>query len=567
MSIFDKFRSVKLSIGRGYRILKGKIYSGITAVSGFNSFVPERLTIEPHDLRTADPLIAQEFYSGHYTLGGLTIDSQGVTPFSILSKNELWEKELHSFEWLRHFSANQDTLSDSHARALVRDWIELNPEQASKFTWEIETTSKRLISFLSHSIVLLNNADPEFHYIFMRSLGKHVKVLRRLLVDSPNGMPMLFANFALTYASICFNGNTTSLVSQRNKLDQILREQILADGGHLSRNPALIPEILAKLLPLKQGFIAIDVAPPTELLNAIERLLPALRFFRHGDGSIARFNGAGVSETGLITSLIRYDENMGTPIKDALHSGYQRAVLNDAFLIMDTALPPKGELSNDSNAGILSFEFSSGLSTLIVNCGVPANYDKQTSQVWRTTNAHSTATINNTSMTRFENPGSENTPLSGQVFYNKIRVDYAREDTNQSTTITAAHDGYVREFGIRHQRSLTLDNNGDRLYGQEWFSGLNKSDMRYTTKDNVALRFHLHPDVKASLSANQETCLLETRDGAQWRFDCPGFKLELTESIFFSTLPKPKPTWQILIQTKAYDNPEINWALQKIPAT
>ena len=156
MSIFDKFRALKLSVGRTYRRIKGGFYSGMTSMSGFTSLVPQRLVIAPHDLHTADPLIAQEFYNGHYALGNAIIETNGKTPFSIVSNNDDWDKELHSFTWLRHFSANKDTLSDSHARSLVKEWIELKPDQASKYAWDIEITSKRLISVLCHSIVILS---------------------------------------------------------------------------------------------------------------------------------------------------------------------------------------------------------------------------------------------------------------------------------------------------------------------------------------------------------------------------------------------------------------------------
>lgn len=566
MSVFHTLRATRLSIGRSFRSIKGKIYSGITALSGFKSYVPERLVIAPHDLHTADAIIAQEFYNGKYTLGGETIQTNSVSPFLISTKNQAWIKELHSFTWLLHFSANKDILSDSHARILVRNWIELKPEQTSKWAWEIETTSKRLISFICHSIVLLGKPDPDFHTLLMRSLGKHIKILKREIINTPDGQPRLLAHIALAYAAITFDGHSTSLENTAEKLGLELQKQILPDGGHISRNPEVIPEILALLLPLKQGYMANDLAPPEKLLSAIERLMPALKFFRHGDGTLARFNGVGVTQKDLISTLLRYDESLGEPIKDAIHSGYQRANLGTATLIFDTGEPAKGELSICANAGALSFEFSDGLSSIIVNCGKPAIHDKDASQVWRTTNAHSTVTLNNTSSSRFENPGTAGRAISGQIFANNLKMEYAREDTSTSSTITASHSGYVREFGIRYQRSLTLDSDGNRLLGQEWFSDPNKGNIKYTTKDNIALRFHLHPNIKASLASNSETCLLETLEGEQWRFDCPGFKVELVESIFFATLPRPRTAWQMVIHTKAYDKPEINWALQKIQA-
>ena len=77
------------------------------------------------------------------------------------------------------------------------------------------------------------------------------------------------------------------------RLSDELERQILPDGGHISRNPGALIELLLDLLPLRQAFTARNVAPPPALLNAIDRMMPMLRFFRHGDGNFALFNGMG----------------------------------------------------------------------------------------------------------------------------------------------------------------------------------------------------------------------------------------------------------------------------------
>ena len=68
---------------------------------------------------------------------------------------------------------------------------------------------------------------------------------------------------------------------------------MLPDGGHASRNPGALIELLLDLLPLRQAFAARNVPPPAALNNAIDRMMPMLRFFRHGDGNFALFNGMG----------------------------------------------------------------------------------------------------------------------------------------------------------------------------------------------------------------------------------------------------------------------------------
>ena len=72
-----------------------------------------------------------------------------------------------------------------------------------------------------------------------------------------------------------------------------IERQILPDGGHISRNPGALIELLLDLLPLRQAFAARNIAPPPQLNNAIDRMMPMLRFFRHGDGNFRAFQRHG----------------------------------------------------------------------------------------------------------------------------------------------------------------------------------------------------------------------------------------------------------------------------------
>ena len=53
-------------------------------------------------------------------------------------------------------------------------------------------------------------------------------------------------------------------------------------------------------------------------------MMPMLRFFRHGDGTFALFNGMGPTPPDLLATMLAYDDARGTPVANAPHSGYQR---------------------------------------------------------------------------------------------------------------------------------------------------------------------------------------------------------------------------------------------------
>ncbi len=137
-------------------------------------------------------------------------------------------------------------------------------------------------------------------------------------------------------------------------------------------------------------------------------MLPALRFFRHQDGSLALFNGVGPTMPERIISVLRHDETAGSPLTHAPYSGYERLSMGSTTIIADTGLPPPVTASRDAHAGCLAFEMSSGRQRYIVNSGIDRFGPPEFRPLGRSTAAHSTATINDTSSCRF----SLNTGLS-----------------------------------------------------------------------------------------------------------------------------------------------------------
>src|ERR1700685_417486 len=97
--------------------------------------------------------------------------------------------------------------------------------------------------------------------------------------------------------------------------------------------------------PLAQAYSSRNIAPPPALLNAIERMMPMLRFFRHSDGTFAHFNGMGATPAELLLTLFAYEHSRGAPLSNAPHSGYQRVETGGGVLIMDTGRAPPVETS------------------------------------------------------------------------------------------------------------------------------------------------------------------------------------------------------------------------------
>jgi uncharacterized heparinase superfamily protein len=520
----------------------------------------DRLIIAPQDLRTSDATRAAEIYAGRFAFAGKVVICDGRSPFEIIPPSDEWAVGLFGFGWLRHLRAADSGITRANARALVDEWISLQGSWDAT-AWRPDILSRRIMSWLSQSPLLLNDADVRFYRRFLRSLGRQVRTLRRTAQSSRDGVPKLQALIALTYASLCMAGQSRHLKKSARRMVDELERQILPDGGHISRNPDALIELLLDLLPLRQAFSSRNVAPPAALLNAVDRMMPMLRFFRHGDGNFAHFNGMGATQPDLLATVLAYDDARGAPLSAAPHSGYQRVEAGDMVLLMDTGRPPPIALSQEAHAGCLSFELSSASQRIIVNCGIPGTSRETWRQVARATAAHSTVTFNDTSSCRFLESGALKQLVFGAPIIGGLRdVRVSRDDRPDSVLLHASHDGYSDRFHIIHHRSLMLTADGSRLDGEDSFELADPNKLPDSDDDEFAVRFHLHPSVKANRLSDGHGVMLSMTDREVWTFSAFEDQVEIEESVYLAGADGPRRTAQIVIYGRARRSPNVRWS-------
>src|SRR4029450_13211622 len=267
----------------------------------------EQLLLAPQALRTADPSFATELYNGHFGLAGKLAhgDSDATpelynghfglagklaevdteSPFEIDPPSEGWARELYGFGWLRQLRAAGSELSREQAKVLVNDFIALK-RSLPGLAWQPEIVGRRVISWLSNSVLVLDTGEPQAYETFLRALSSQLRYLSASYRDAPDGVPRLVSLMALVYAGLCIAEQQAVVDRYTRPLCKELERQILPDGGHISRNPEAPGELLVDLLPLREWFVARDRPPPKELTDAIERIMPMLRFFRTCDGTL-----------------------------------------------------------------------------------------------------------------------------------------------------------------------------------------------------------------------------------------------------------------------------------------
>jgi uncharacterized heparinase superfamily protein len=526
----------------------------------------ERLLIAPQDIRTADPIAAEHIYAGHFSLAGKAVSTHGHSPFVVAAPSRAWSEALHGFGWLRHLRAADTALSRANAHALVEDWLNLSARDPKTMDRQAArdpaVVARRLISWMSQSPIILENADHAFYRRFVRAIEKHAAALERALAGGLQADARLTAIIALTQAGLCLEGANGLLRRAISLLSRELPAQILRDGGHISRNPRVLVELLVDLLPTRQAFAARGLSAPEPLLNAIDRMTPMLRMFGHADGALAGFNGMGVSEPGTLATLLAHGDVGGAASLDAPYSGYQRLEADGAIVIADVGAPPPWAFSRQAHAGCLAFEFSAGLHRLVVNCGAPPAEALDAREAARTSAAHSTLIVDDHSSCQFA-PLASKSMASGLILDGPRRVDSNRWlDEAQGQCLEALHDGYARRYGVLHRRTLRLTADGADLSGEDCLVRAGKTAP--PSGRPLAVRFHLHPGVRVEPDEDGAQVFLTTPSGDEWRFEADRRPIALEESIFFAAPGGPRPTTQIVLRESLVENQPIRWSFTRL---
>ncbi|ABD85603.1 heparinase II/III family protein [Rhodopseudomonas palustris] len=566
MSVAYRRRLSTLILGRFARNLMARASAGSVALSRLWPGRTDRLIIAPHDLRTADATRAAEIYAGRFVFAGKIVTCHGRSIFDYAPPSDDWEVALLGFGWLRHLRAADTAITRANARSLVDDWIS-NMSHNRPVGRRPDVLARRVISLLSQAPLVLSDTDGRFYRRYLRGLTREIRSLRYITPDIADGVPRLQVLIALCYASLCLANQARHIRAASRKLSDELQRQILADGGHISRNPGALIELMIDLLPLRQTFAARNIAPPPALLNAIDRMMPMLRFFRHGDGSFALFNGMSSAPSDLLATLLAYDDTHGSPMSSMPHTGFQRLDAGTMTVIVDTGPPPPPAVSDEAHAGCLSFEMSVAGCRVVVNCGIPATGRENWRSFARGTAAHSTVTYRETSSCQFVERSSMKRFLNGApIVSGPVHVEHYREVGAEGVMLNMSHDGYQSRFGVTHRRVLMASVDGSRLDGEDTVAAAPGARIKGNDA-SYAVRFHLHPAVKASRLTDARGVMLVLPNREVWTFEALDDKVELEDSVFLAGNDGPRRTVQIVIRQDARHTSSIRWNFVRSPSS
>jgi uncharacterized heparinase superfamily protein len=504
---------------------------------------PTALKLVPPNPWPGDATRGRTILGGLIVLAGEAVTALG-SPWNAEAQ-EPWFEAMHSFEWLRDLRAAGGDAARRHARLLTSQWLDRR-QRRGDLAFRADVMGARLSNWIAFHDFFCASAEDAFRTRLFASLARQARQLTRILPGDMSGAPLLFAIKGALTSAACLEGGEQRFALAERLLVNELPRQVLADGCHVERSPAVHAAVLGALIDIRSIYKAARIDMPEILQHAIDRMAPALRFFRHGDGGLALFNGAQEGESLLLDTILTQADARGRPLKHAPQAGFDRISLGRTVILMDTGAPAPSGLDRHAHAGIGSIEMSVGGERFIVNCGATPGTGP-----WRialaATAAHSTLTVADTNQMELL--------AAGGVRRRPPLVDSKREDGPEGSLIDIRHSGYTG-LGLTHQRRLFLGDGGEDLRGEDILIG--------STPQRFAIRFHFHPDVQVSLTGNSQTALLRLGDGAGWRFRCDSDAITLEESVYFGTGTTPRRTTALVVSGRTDgDETIVHWAFKR----
>lgn len=497
--------------------------------------------------------IGQSILQDHYPLAGQTI-RQSRNPWEAAGASDSWLIAMNGFDWIRDLRAVGSDEALAKVRGLTQDWLTRNERldavNANPDGWTAAATGNRLMAWLYYWPAVFAGADDALQQMLLKSIGRQLRHLSIISSFATNPQHRLIGLKGQIVGYLLWMPHEGAREQALVMLEQEVTEQLRPDGSPTSRNPMHLLDILRELVEIRLAFLAAQEDVPPIVQHTIDRCVPMIHFFRHGDGGLCHFNGSRDSDRDEINHLMSLSGAKGKPPQEAPYSGYERMKAGPLMMLVDCGPPPPAPFDHLSHAGTASFEISVGPERMIVNCGAANTTVGDWLEAERSTAAHSTLCVDDTNSSAL-NKGKG-------IGKRRALPDHHRDDSDDAHWLTIIHDGYMPLYGLQHARRLYMTEDGLNIRGEDRLaSDGDQSGHEFT------VRFHLHPRVSVSLLQNQSSALLRMPSGQGWRFRCFGAEMQLEDSIYLGGANPRRSQQIVLVGTTSADGAVVKWALNK----
>ena len=486
------------------------------------TFVPSRIFYNPSSYLTASlTTISNDFYK--------IADTSPDMLWKIDSKDKLKFDNLHNFLWLTKLDRKNSKIITKN---IINSWIN-NFYNYDSDSWQMEITSKRIIAWVSNTDLTLENSDKNYKEKFFLSLIKQSNFLLKNLKNLFNDSTKIICCAGIILSGIIFKESDSNYKIGIKELEKIVKSYFDETGFPKSRNPEEV-FISIKYLILIREWLKESTKPIPDFLNEIiQKCGNCYSILSCSNKQFPLFNGA--------TEVIHkdYDIFLKNLKYKFVNKNYEVA---DFFKIkkkkfeffIDCGNPPPNNFTKCYQAGCLSFELISNKQKVICNLGYGRYLSPRLTSLSRSTAAHSTLYINDTSSCNFQKNESINKIYGSSLVEKHKIINKNYLENNDFYSIVASHNGYEKRFGYIHTRSIKILKKEDKIFGHDEL----KKTKNYSHSLNYFIRFHIYPNTKIVKTKAGNSILISLFSGEGWLLKSKTGDFRIEKNIFLGNKNK-----------------------------
>ena len=459
-------------------------------------------------------------------------------------------KKLHSFFWL--FSLDLKS-SKKDTQYTIFNWIKKNQNYNSK-NWQIDILSKRIIAWISNSKLTYEESTKDYKEKFNSIIQKQVNHLINEIKRSEWVDDKMIGCAAIILAGLSYKDKLRYLDFGLNLLKKITNFSLDNQGFPKSRNIRQLNFYLKYFVLIREWLKESQTDIPEFIDETIYYLGQGYSLTCQNIKKNILFNGNHESHH---TDFDNYLSKLGYKFKSENNEigGYVILKNKKTSIAMDVGSSPEKKFSNDYQSGALSFEIISNNKKLICNSGYFQNYKHQLNSVSKSTAAHSTLVIDNQSSCKLRKNSNKFLNVERGLKITRKNIVFEKKYWN----IESAHDGYLKEYGIIHDRQIEFFPEENKFIGHDKL--INK---KKTKSSSFEIRFHLEPGTKIMKTQDSKSIFIELENEG-WKFLCNNHKIDTETGLYFGIKNLYTENQNIFISGITQNQTQtIKWELIKI---
>ena len=459
-------------------------------------------------------------------------------------------KKLNNFFWF--FSLDLKS-SKKVVQSVIDNWIKHNHKYNYK-SWDFGLTSKRIIAWLSNYQLTYEDSNKEYRDKFNWMIQKQANYLFNEIGKSNLAEDKMIGCAAIILVGISYQDKKNYLLNGLDLLKNIIKSSLDKESFPKSRNIRQLNFYLKYFILIREWLKESQSEIPDFINENIYYLGQAYAFSWQNNKVDLLFNGNHK------TNNIDFDfylKRLGYSFKNQTNELGGYVILNNkkTSFFMDVGSSPDKKFSSNYQAGALSFEILSNGKKLICNSGYFQNYKHQLNELSKSSAIHSTLILDDRSSCKFEKNKNKSSKVSQGLKIIKKNIVFQKNYWK----VNAAHDGYLKQYGIIHEREIEFYPEQIKFVGHDKI--ISKNGIKNL---KFEIRFHLEPNIKIMKTQDNKSILIDL-DGEGWKFNSNNNNMNIDNGLYFGRKNSVVDNQNIVISGMTNgENQTIKWEIIKI---